>query len=303
MKWHEEPFQVPRALQAVMDEFERENQGGAAEGEEAVQEWKPKTFHIVPPYATHFDPVFFELRWFLLFFFWLYISYKYVDCTVAQVFRTRSDWRVMALSVCGDICNPECVTVFFLFSKYDRRMNRLKTSWFVMCPRSLSSSWKALRNCTRLARVRHTSWFKKYQEICRSEIDLLSRTLFLRFQHSQPRRSCQSCSAKVTPQECREWKSEHAEATHEEAQIFAWGHPHNSWRSCSDLYPEVLDMQAVRERLLEGSSRFNWTGLTSLVLGCSWECWDLQWHDQVTNFTVQNSRPLLQIMITRIAEE
>lgn len=142
------------------------------------------------------------------------------------------------------------------------------------------------------------------QEICRSEIDLLlSRTLFLRFQHSQPRRSCQSCSAEVTPQECREWKSEHAEATHEEAQIFAWGHPHNSWRSCSDLYPEELDMQAVRERLLEGSSRFNWTGLTSLVLGCSWECWDLQWHDQVTNFTVQNSRPLLQIMITRIAED
>lgn len=29
---------MPRALQAVMDEFERENQGGAAEGEEAVQE-------------------------------------------------------------------------------------------------------------------------------------------------------------------------------------------------------------------------------------------------------------------------
>ena len=44
-----------------MDEFERENQGGAAEGEEAVQECKPKAFHIVPPYAPHFDPVFFEL--------------------------------------------------------------------------------------------------------------------------------------------------------------------------------------------------------------------------------------------------
>lgn len=27
-------------------------------------------------------------------------------------------------------------SVFFLFSKYDRRMNRMKTSWFVMCPRS-----------------------------------------------------------------------------------------------------------------------------------------------------------------------
>ena len=58
------------------------------------------------------------------------------------------------------------------------------------------------------------------RQICRSEIDLvLSRTLFSEIATPTATAIMSTIFPKSDRQECREWKSETAEATHEEAQI------------------------------------------------------------------------------------